>query len=105
MEVHMVDQRLADKALIEGHAAVESTKRDIDGHLKRLEGDLSTVRGSWQGAAATQFESLMAQWNENAEKVNRALQDLADNLNATNSSFGDNEAETENSFSQLLGGL
>ena len=101
----MADQRLADKALIEGHAAVESTKRDIDGHLKRLEGDLSTVRGSWQGAAATQFESLMAQWNENAEKVNRALQDLADNLNATNSSFGDNEAETENSFYQLLGGL
>ena len=45
----MADQRLADKALIEGHAAVESTKRDIDGHLKRLEGDLSTVRGSWQG--------------------------------------------------------
>ena len=101
----MADQRLADKALIEGHAAVESTKRDIDGHLKRLEGDLSTVRGSWQGAAATQFTSLMAQWNENAEKVNRALQDLADNLHATDLSMEHNEAETENSFSQLLGGL
>ena len=47
----------------------------------------------------------MAQWNENAEKVNRALQDLADNLHATDLSMEHNEAETENSFSQLLGGL
>ena len=101
----MADQRAVEGALKDGHAAVQSTKEEIDGHLNRLKGELEAVRGSWQGAAATQFESLMAQWNENAEKVNRALQDLADNLNATNSSFGDNEAETENSFSQLLGGL
>ena len=101
----MADQRLADKALIEGHAAVQSTKEDIDSHLGRLRGDLSTIGSSWQGAAATQFQSLMEQWDDNAAKVNQALQDLADSLNATNSSFGDNEAETENSFSQLLGGL
>ena len=68
-------------------------------------GELEAVAGSWQGAAATQFTSLMAQWNENAEKVNRALQDLADNLHATDLSMEHNEAETENSFSQLLGGL
>ena len=101
----MADQRAAEGALKQGFAAVESTKADIDGHLKRLEGDLSTIGSSWQGAASVQFTSLMAQWQENAAKVNQALQDLADNLNATNSSFGDNEAETENSFSQLLGGL
>ena len=49
--------------------------------------------------------SLMAQWQENAAKVNQALQDLADNLRATDSSMEANESETENSFAQLLGGL
>ena len=73
--------------------------------LKRLEGDLSTIGSSWQGAASVQFSSLMAQWQENAAKVNQALQDLADNLRATDSSMEANESETENSFAQLLGGL
>ena len=77
----------------------------IDSHLKRLEGDLSTIGSSWQGAASVQFTSLMTQWQENAAKVNQALQDLADNLRATDSSMEANESETENSFSQLLGGL
>ena len=101
----MADQRAVVGALKDGHAAVQSTKEAIDGHLARLRGELDAIAGSWQGAAATQFTSLMAQWNENTEKVNQALQDLADNLQATDSSMDHNEAETENSFSQLLGGL
>lgn len=101
----MADQRAADGALKQGYTAVESTKTEIDGHLSRLEGDLSTIGSSWQGAAATQFQTLMNQWHENAAKVNRALQDLADNLHATDSSMTHNEAETENSFSSLAGGL
>ena len=101
----MADQRAAEGALKQGFSAVESTKADIDGHLKRLEGDLSTIGSSWQGAAATQFQSLMNQWHENATKVNRALQDLADNLRATDSSMTHNESETESSFTTLLGGM
>ena len=95
----MADQRAAEGALKQGFSAVESTKADIDSHLKRLEGS------SWQGAASVQFTQLMAQWQENAAKVNQALQDLADNLRATDSSMEANESETENSFSNLLGGL
>ena len=98
-------RRAAEGALKQGFAAVESTKADIDSHLKRLEGDLSTIGSSWQGAASVQFSSLMTQWQENAAKVNQALQDLADNLRATDSSMEANESETENSFAQLLGGL
>ena len=101
----MADQRAAEGALQQGFTAVESTKSEIDGHLSRLEGDLSTIGSSWQGAASVQFSSLMAQWQENAAKVNQALQDLADNLRATDSSMEANESETENSFAQLLGGL
>lgn len=101
----MADQRAAEGALKQGFGAVESTKADIDSHLKRLEGDLSTIGSSWQGAASVQFTSLMTQWQENAAKVNQALQDLADNLRATDSSMEANESETENSFAQLLGGL
>jgi len=101
----MADQRAAEGALQEGIAAVESTKNDIDIHTTRLKNDLSTIGSSWQGAASTQFQSLMDQWDENVRKVNQALQDLADNLRATDSSMRDNESETKNSFSQLLGGL
>ncbi len=101
----MADQRAVEGALRDGYTAVGQTKEAIDGHLQRLRGDLEAVRSSWQGEASVQFQSLMDQWDENAKKVNQALQDLADNLSATESSMGDNESQTKNSFSQLLGGL
>ena len=101
----MADQRAEDGALPRGVQAIESTYADLQGHFSRLEGDLSTIGSSWQGAASVQFTSLMTQWQENAAKVNQALQDLADNLRATDSSMEANESETENSFAQLLGGL
>ena len=101
----MADQRAAEGALQQGFTAVESTYNDLQGHFRRLEGDLSTIGSSWQGAASVQFSSLMAQWQENAAKVNQALQDLADNLRATDSSMTHNESETESSFTTLLGGM
>ena len=101
----MADQRAVDGALAQGVSAIESTYNDLQGHFRRLEGDLSTIGSSWQGSASVQFTQLMTQWQENAAKVNQALQDLADNLRATDSSMEANESETENSFSQLLGGL
>ena len=101
----MADQRAVDGALAQGVSAIESTYNDLQGHFRRLEGDLSTIGSSWQGAASAQFTALMTQWQENAAKVNQALQDLADNLRATDSSMEANESETENSFSNLLGGL
>ena len=101
----MADQRAAEGALQQGFTAVESTKSEIDGHLSRLEGDLSTIGSSWQGSASVQFTQLMQQWQDNAAKVNQALQELADNLRATDSSMTHNESETESSFTTLLGGM
>ena len=101
----MADQRAVDGALAQGVSAIESTYNDLQGHFRRLEGDLSTIGSSWQGSASVQFTQLMQQWQDNAAKVNQALQDLADNLRATDSSMEANESETENSFAQLLGGL
>ena len=101
----MADQRAAEGALKQGFAAVESTKADIDSHLKRLEGDLSTIGSSWQGSASVQFTQLMQQWQDNAAKVNEALQELADNLRGTDKAMQANEADTEGSFAQILGGL
>ena len=101
----MADQRAVDGALAQGVSAIESTYNDLQGHFRRLEGDLSTIGSSWQGAASVQFSSLMAQWQENAAKVNQALQELADNLRGTDKAMQANEADTEGSFAQILGGL
>ena len=101
----MADQRAEDGALPRGVQAIESTYADLQGHFSRLEGDLSTVGSSWQGAASVQFTQLMQQWQDNARKINEALQELADNLRGTHQSMEANEADTKSTFSQLLGGL
>ena len=45
----MADQRAVDGALAQGVSAIESTYNDLQGHFRRLEGDLSTIGSSWQG--------------------------------------------------------
>ena len=65
----------------------------------------SAGRLRWQGAASVQFTQLMQQWQDNAAKVNQALQELADNLRGTDKAMQANEADTEGSFAQILGGL
>ena len=101
----MADQRAVDGALAQGVSAIESTYHDLPGHFRRLEGDLSTIGSSWQGSASVQFTQLMQQWQDNAAKVNQALQELADNLRGTDKAMQANEADTEGSFAQILGGL
>ena len=101
----MADQRAVDGALAQGVSAIEGTYNDLQGHFRRLEGDLSTIGSSWQGSASVQFTQLMQQWQDNAAKVNEALQELADNLRGTDKAMQANEADTEGSFAQILGGL
>ena len=101
----MADQRAVDGALAQGVSAIESTYNGLQGHFRRLEGDLSTIGSSWQGSASVQFTQLMQQWQDNAAKVNQALQELADNLRGTDKAMQANEADTEGSFAQILGGL
>ena len=101
----MADQRAVDGALAQGVSAIESTYNDLQGHFRRLAGALSTIGSSWQGSASVQFTQLMQQWQDNAAKVNQALQELADNLRGTDKAMQANEADTEGSFAQILGGL
>ena len=79
----MADQRAVDGALAQGVSAIEST----------------------YNSASVQFTQLMQQWQDNAAKVNQALQELADNLSSADKAMQSNEAETESSFSQILGAL
>ena len=65
----MADQRAVDGALAQGVSAIESTYNDLQGHFRRLEGDLSTIGSSWQGSASVQFTQLMQQWQDNAANV------------------------------------
>ena len=74
----MADQRAVDGALAQGVSAIESTYNDLQGHFRRLEGDLSTIGSSWQGSASVQFTQLMPQWQDNAAKVNQALRPVRD---------------------------
>ena len=101
----MADQRAVVGALAQGVSAIEGTYNDLQGHFRRLEGDLSTIGSSWQGSASVQFTQLMQQWQDNAAKINQALQDLADKLRSTDKAMQANEADTEGSFAQILGGL
>ncbi len=67
----MADQRAVDGALAQGVSAIESTYNDLQGHFRRLEGDLSTIGSSWQGSASVQFTQLMLSGRKTRRRLTR----------------------------------
>lgn len=70
-------------ALRSGAETVARAQAELQGELDRLEGDVSALGASWTGDGAIAFHRLMDQWRENSNRVVRALTNLENSLNAS----------------------
>ena len=59
------------------------TVAEINGEIQRLQSTLESLAPQWQSDAATAFYSLNQQWQDDVNKLNKALNDIADQLRAS----------------------
>ena len=59
---------------------VRSTRQEVEGDLRRLSSLAEELGSQWRGQAATGFHGLMTRFNEDAQKLQQALGDIADLL-------------------------
>jgi early secretory antigenic target protein ESAT-6 len=84
---------------------VRSTRTEVDGDLRRLQGLAEELGGQWRGQAATGFNSLMARFGEDAVKLQQALGDIADLLDKEANAHQHNDEEQGqmiNKFTSVL---
>ncbi|WP_354640493.1 WXG100 family type VII secretion target [Kitasatospora camelliae] len=65
----------------------------IQGEIKRLDGVVDQVKSGWQGAAATAYGQMQARFNEDAQALNRVLDEIRQAIEATAKAYAATEEE------------
>jgi WXG100 family type VII secretion target len=84
---------------------VRSVKSEVDGELRKLDGQVSEMGGAWKGAAATAFQQLHQQWSQDTNKLLQALQGIADLLDKSGNLHQSNDEQQQQSMNSILSTL
>ena len=95
----------ADGALKQGADAVAQSRGELQRELAALEGKLSGIGSHWQGQGAVAFNTLMARWREDANKIVSSLNEFESNLLSSQSTYTASDEAQQSSFSRLQGRL
>ena len=93
--------RAGEGALEKGATAVENARTGIDSRIKDIDSKMAELGSFWSGDAATSYNTLMANWQEKANKLNNILNDLRDNLRGTAKDQAANEEDSQSRTSRL----
>ncbi|MCL2455869.1 MAG: WXG100 family type VII secretion target [Micrococcales bacterium] len=92
-------------ALQKGQDAVVAARGSIASRLTNVRNEVEQLRAYWTGEAAVSFDAMMRQFDENATRVNNALNNLADGLGATATDQARNLEEQQATISNLAAGM
>ena len=82
-----------------GH--VFEVNEQIQTQLTALMNRLEPLLGSWQGDAATSFQTLKEQWDTDARQLNLALRGIGDALVVNTTNYATTEADNKSSFTGI----
>ena len=85
--------------------SVETTSQEISQALNSLKNQLDPLAGSWKGAAASAFNNLMLQWNDDANKLTQALSDISQALSGSTKNYNAAEEANNSAIGKILGGF
>jgi early secretory antigenic target protein ESAT-6 len=82
------------EAVIGATASVQATMERIQGEAGSLLSQLVGLEGSWSGAAATAFQSIVVDWRSTQQRLDSSLGNIGHALGVAGQQYA--EAETAN---------
>ena len=96
-----------EKTLTRAAGMVADAKTDFDGFSRKLDGQISGLRGQWIGAGGAAFFALHQAWTEKQGVITSALNEFETSLQSTerdNVSTDDAQSAAYNRTAARLGG-
>lgn len=93
----------SDMKLFSAHIAEVNSQ--IQQELGRLENLINTIAAGWKGDAAIAYQTLQSQWNEDAGKLNRVLNEIKEAIDGTSSQYTATESDQHSSISKIAAAL
>jgi WXG100 family type VII secretion target len=80
---------------------ISTVNGQIQGEISRLQTVIDTITSGWKGAAATSYNNLQTQVNEDATKLNQILGEIKEAIDTTTKNYSASEEEQAASISQV----
>jgi WXG100 family type VII secretion target len=82
---------------------IQDIKQGMQGHMSSLQSQLAPLAGTWRGQGSVAFQQLMARWNEDATRINTALDEIATKIGQSGRNYAASDEDNRQAFSQLGG--
>ena len=84
---------------------VDDVRNNIESAVRQLHGNIEPVMASWHGGASDVFRRLMAQFQQDADKINQKLGEISENIKTSGQQYAEQEATQQDEFSKIEGRL
>ena len=99
--------KVQEQALQRSTEIVVATHEELRSRFSALRGDVASIGAQWEGAGKGAFDRLMVSWDEQANRVARALDRFESNLRKADQTFTVQDEQVQasmNKFAATLGG-
>ncbi len=93
------------EAMQRGANAVQEAHQQVQGLIQTLSGEVEQMMGGWGGQAANAFMGVHEAFNGQAGKINQALDRMHQALVATHSTYGTQETDQSQTFTNMTGNI
>lgn len=93
------------EAMQRGANAVQEAHQQVQGLIQTLSGEVEQMMGGWGGQAASAFMGVHEAFNGQAGKINQALDRMHQALVATHSTYGTQETDQSQTFTNMTGNI
>ncbi|MEV4758201.1 WXG100 family type VII secretion target [Micromonospora sp. NPDC049559] len=83
----------------------ERVNEGLQNMLNNLMGELEGLRQTWQGAGGRSFEQVKVQWQEDQQKLNRALSETASAIRTSGQQYDASDSEAGNRVASTNRGI
>jgi WXG100 family type VII secretion target len=84
-------------------ARITEVNGQVQGEISKLNSLISEVAGGWQGQAATAYHTLQQNWNDDANQLNKVLDEIRAAIDATTKNYSQTEEEQRSSIAGVTG--
>lgn len=82
---------------------IGEVNQQIQGEIGRLNGLVEQIASGWQGAAATAYQQMQQRFNEDANALNKVLDEIKQAIEATTKLYAQTEEEQRSSVGHIGG--
>jgi WXG100 family type VII secretion target len=71
---------------------------ELEQMLQSVQSQIESLRSTWQGQAAANFDALMAQWTQDVQGINQVLSQVSQHLNQASHAYSDTDTSIARGF-------